>query len=96
MYSSIPTNVDHPASWIDLARLLRPRATTFSVSTSIIALKPDLVIANVENSAAGFGVTGDIAETILKYGVDVMTSGNHIWDKKEAIEYIDSHAKGKK
>ncbi|MEO5896507.1 MAG: YmdB family metallophosphoesterase, partial [Vicinamibacterales bacterium] len=48
----------------------------------------DLVVANVENSAAGFGVTGDIAETILKSGVEVMTSGNHIWDKKEAIEYI--------
>ncbi|HEY0874059.1 MAG TPA: TIGR00282 family metallophosphoesterase [Vicinamibacterales bacterium] len=48
----------------------------------------DLVIANVENSAAGFGVTGDIAETILRYGVDVMTSGNHVWDKKEILEYI--------
>lgn len=48
----------------------------------------DLVIANVENSAAGFGVTGDIADTILGYGVDVMTSGNHIWDKKEVLEYI--------
>ncbi|HJR58492.1 MAG TPA: TIGR00282 family metallophosphoesterase [Vicinamibacterales bacterium] len=48
----------------------------------------DLVIANVENSAAGFGVTGDIAETILRYGVDVMTSGNHIWDKKEVLDYI--------
>jgi metallophosphoesterase (TIGR00282 family) len=48
----------------------------------------DLVVANVENAAAGFGVTGDIAETILRYGVDVMTSGNHIWDKKEVLEYI--------
>ena len=48
----------------------------------------DLVIANVENSAAGFGVTGDIAETILEYGVDVMTSGNHVWDKKEVLEYF--------
>src|SRR6186713_690498 len=48
----------------------------------------DFVIANVENSAAGFGVTGDIADTILGYGVDVMTSGNHIWDKKEVLEYI--------
>jgi metallophosphoesterase (TIGR00282 family) len=48
----------------------------------------DFVIANVENSAAGFGVTGDIAETILGYGVDVMTSGNHVWDKKEVLEYI--------
>lgn len=48
----------------------------------------DLVVANVENSAAGFGVTGDIAETILRYGVDVMTSGNHVWDKKEVLDYI--------
>jgi 2',3'-cyclic-nucleotide 2'-phosphodiesterase len=48
----------------------------------------DLVIANVENSAAGFGVTGDLADAILGYGVDVMTSGNHIWDKKEVLEYI--------
>lgn len=43
----------------------------------------DLVVANVENAAAGFGVTGDIAETILRYGVDVMTSGNHIWDMSQ-------------
>ena len=48
----------------------------------------DLVIANVENSAAGFGVTGDIADAILSYGVDVMTSGNHVWDKKEVLDYI--------
>jgi len=48
----------------------------------------DFVIANVENSAAGFGVTGDIAKTILGYGVDVMTSGNHVWDKKEVLDYI--------
>lgn len=48
----------------------------------------DLVIANVENTAAGFGVTGDIADTILEFGVDVMTSGNHVWDKKEVLEYI--------
>jgi metallophosphoesterase (TIGR00282 family) len=48
----------------------------------------DFVIANVENSAAGFGVTGDIADVILSYGVDAMTSGNHVWDKKEVLEYI--------
>jgi metallophosphoesterase (TIGR00282 family) len=48
----------------------------------------DFVIANVENSAAGFGVTGDIADTILGYGVDVMTTGNHVWDKKEILDYI--------
>src|SRR3954468_23357338 len=48
----------------------------------------DFVIANVENSAAGFGVTGDIAETILGYGADAMTTGNHVWDKKEVLDYI--------
>jgi len=48
----------------------------------------DFVIANAENSAAGFGITKDIGDTLLEYGVDVMTSGNHIWDKKEALEYI--------
>lgn len=53
----------------------------------------DFVIANVENSASGFGVTGDIAETILGYGVDVMTSGNHVWDKKEVLEYMPRQPK---
>lgn len=48
----------------------------------------DLVIANVENAAAGFGLTREIGDEFLKWGVDVMTSGNHIWDKKEVIEYI--------
>jgi len=49
---------------------------------------PDLVIANVENSAAGFGITRDIGDTFLEWGVDVMTSGNHVFDKKEALDYI--------
>jgi len=48
----------------------------------------DLVIANVENAAAGFGVTREIGTQLLDFGVDVMTSGNHIWDKKEALDYI--------
>ena len=53
----------------------------------------ELVVANVENAAAGFGVTGDIAETILKAGVDVMTTGNHVWDKKEVLDYIPRQPK---
>lgn len=48
----------------------------------------DLVIANAENAAAGFGITREIGDQLLEWGVDVMTSGNHIWDKKEAIDYI--------
>ena len=48
----------------------------------------DLVIANAENAAAGFGITKDLGDALLGWGVDVMTSGNHIWDKREALEYI--------
>ncbi len=48
----------------------------------------DLVVANVENAAAGFGVTPALARGFLDGGVDVMTSGNHVWDRKEIIEYI--------
>src|SRR4051812_10996482 len=48
----------------------------------------DLVIANAENSAAGFGITREIGDELLDLGVDVMTSGNHIWDKREALDYI--------
>lgn len=48
----------------------------------------DLVVANGENAAAGFGITREIGEQLFDWGVDVLTSGNHIWDKKEALEYI--------
>src|SRR5678815_4731154 len=48
----------------------------------------DFVIANAENAAAGFGITREIGEQLLDLGVEVMTSGNHIWDKKEALDYI--------
>jgi len=51
-------------------------------------LDVDLVIANAENAAAGFGVTRDIGDSLLESGVHVMTSGNHIWAKKEVIDYI--------
>jgi metallophosphoesterase (TIGR00282 family) len=53
----------------------------------------DFVIANVENCAAGFGVTGDLADAILGYGVDVMTTGNHVWDKKEVLDYLPKQPK---
>ncbi|MBE9532067.1 MAG: TIGR00282 family metallophosphoesterase [Proteobacteria bacterium] len=49
---------------------------------------PGIVIANVENSAGGFGVTPTIADDMLNLGIDLMTSGNHIWDRKEIYGYI--------
>ena len=48
----------------------------------------DLVIANGENSAAGFGITPALAEELFDLGIDVMTTGNHVWDKREIIEYF--------
>lgn len=49
----------------------------------------DVVIANAENAAGGAGVTRDIVDDLLKYGVHVLTSGNHIWDKREVMSFID-------
>lgn len=48
----------------------------------------DFVIANAENAAAGFGITREVGEALLRAGIDAMTSGNHIWDRKEAVEYV--------
>ncbi|MDZ7378800.1 MAG: TIGR00282 family metallophosphoesterase [candidate division KSB1 bacterium] len=52
-------------------------------------LTPDLVIANGENAAGGNGLTLDTAHEILSAGVDVITSGNHIWDQKEFLPHLD-------
>ena len=51
----------------------------------------DLTILNCENAAAGIGVTPKIADQLFDWGVDVLTSGNHIWDKKEILPYLDSN-----
>jgi len=48
----------------------------------------DLIIANVENAAGGFGVTAAIADELFSLGVEVMTTGNHVWDKTEIHEYL--------
>jgi metallophosphoesterase (TIGR00282 family) len=49
----------------------------------------DLVIANGENAAGGFGITPAIAEDLLALGIDVLTSGNHVWDKRDLYDYLD-------
>ncbi len=48
----------------------------------------DLVVANAENIAGGNGVTKETAESLFALGVDVLTNGNHAWDKREALDYI--------
>ncbi|HWQ53203.1 MAG TPA: TIGR00282 family metallophosphoesterase [Bryobacteraceae bacterium] len=49
----------------------------------------DLTIANGENAAGGFGITPSVADELFALGVDVITSGNHVWDKREIYEYLN-------
>jgi metallophosphoesterase (TIGR00282 family) len=60
----------------------------------------DLLVINGENSAGGFGITPSIAEELFDLGAHVITTGNHIWDKKEIVEYMsvpaDSHVRGRR
>jgi len=49
----------------------------------------DLIIANGENSAAGFGITPQLAEELFELGIDVITTGNHIWDKREIVDFFN-------
>ena len=55
-----------------------------------VEYKIDLVIANGENSAGGVGITKSVLEELYSLGIDVVTTGNHIWDKKEIFEFIDN------
>ena len=52
--------------------------------------RADLIIANGENSAAGFGITQPLAEELFELGVDVITTGNHVWDKREIMDYFQT------
>jgi len=52
----------------------------------------DLVIANGENSAAGFGITPPLIDELLDLGISVITTGNHVWDKREIIDYFNNAA----
>ncbi|MGA2808845.1 MAG: TIGR00282 family metallophosphoesterase [Terracidiphilus sp.] len=61
----------------------------------------DLVVINAENAAGGFGITPQIAEDLFDLGADVLTTGNHVWDKRELIDYMngapaDSQERGRR
>ena len=56
-------------------------------------LAADLTVVNVENAAGGFGLTGPVWDELRRLSVDAFTSGNHIWDKKETLELLDSEPK---
>jgi metallophosphoesterase (TIGR00282 family) len=59
----------------------------------IQAHRIDFCIANVENAAAGFGITPQIADELLAAEIDVLTSGNHIWDKRAILPYLAQQPK---
>ena len=60
----------------------------------------DLLVINGENAAGGFGITPSIAEELFDLGAHVITTGNHVWDKKEIFEYmtvpVESHVRGRR
>jgi metallophosphoesterase (TIGR00282 family) len=56
-------------------------------------LAADVTILNCENAAAGFGVTPKIADEFFDWGIDVLTSGNHVWDKKEIVPYLSNNTR---
>ena len=53
----------------------------------------ELIVINAENAAGGFGLTPLLAEEFFDLGADVLTTGNHVWDKRELIDYMNSPAK---
>ena len=55
--------------------------------------KPDFIVLNGENAAGGFGLTKKVYDELLSLGIDVITSGNHIFDKKEITQFIDQEEK---
>jgi metallophosphoesterase (TIGR00282 family) len=55
---------------------------------------PDLVLANGENAAHGYGITPGLVDELLDTGIEVLTSGNHIWDRKEILPYLAENRSG--
>ena len=75
----------------DVVGISGRKALKSKLPNLIIKNNIDFVIVNGENSADdGKGITQEIAEEFFKIGVDVITSGNHIWDKQETSEYINT------
>ncbi len=64
------------------------RAVTEHLAEIVATNHIDLVLANGENAAGGFGITPALAEELFGLGIEVMTTGNHVWDKKEILDYL--------
>lgn len=66
------------------------RALEWGIALRRAIAAPDLLVVNGENAAGGFGITPDIAREFLALGADVITSGNHVWDKREIYPSLDA------
>ncbi len=66
------------------------RMVKTGLAPMISMLKPDFVIINGENIAGGFGLTRDTLDELFSVGVDIVTTGNHVWDKKEALKLVEN------
>lgn len=67
------------------------RAAAECIPSLIQERSVDLCIANGENAAGGFGITDNIVKKLYAYGVDVITSGNHIWNRPDFVRRLDQH-----
>jgi metallophosphoesterase (TIGR00282 family) len=72
----------------DIVGKIGRNATKALLPAVVNMYKIDLVIANGENAAGGFGITDKLVSEIFSYGVHIITTGNHVWDKKEFIPQI--------
>ncbi len=87
----IPGQARHPLKVLFIGDIVgRPGRTAVKalLPRFIDRNRIDFVIANGENASGGFGITADTAKELLSSGIDVITSGNHIWDKKDIIPFI--------
>ena len=69
------------------------QALSFELHRLVDRHMVDLVIANGENSAGGFGITEETAKDLYGCGIHLLTSGNHIWDKKDSLDFIKREGK---
>jgi metallophosphoesterase (TIGR00282 family) len=68
------------------------QAVTEELPALVAGYAPELVVANAENAAAGFGITPALVDELLAAGIDLLTSGNHIWDRKEILPFFEAGA----
>jgi metallophosphoesterase (TIGR00282 family) len=69
------------------------RALEWGIELRRAIAAPDLVVVNGENAAGGFGITPDIAREFLELGADVITTGTHVWDKREIYPTLDAESR---